>query len=221
METDQQNVMDEIIETMELIGMSVKIRCRSLRNMTLAEKLIAVISEAHVTPEGCLESPRAPSHSGLGYPQLQHHGSSIPITRLIMRYAGYNIDGMDVCHTCDNPKCIYTAHLFVGTRQDNMIDSAIKCRRHGQKIPRSDSLGSFSIQRLRELEFNNMSQININTDRLLQPKDIAKAMGVSHGAVLGWIKAGVIPYIPLPRGRGYRIRQEVLDKLLQEQERKP
>ncbi len=63
-------------------------------------------------------------------------------------------------------------------------------------------------------------QTSTNTDRLLQPKDIANALGVSHGAVLGWIRLGVIPSIPLPRGRGYRIKQEVLDKLLQEQERK-
>lgn len=37
-------------------------------------------------------------------------------------------DGLIVCHTCDNPRCVNVDHMFLGTHADNTKDMCLKDR---------------------------------------------------------------------------------------------
>lgn len=49
-------------------------------------------------------------------------------------------EGMLVCHSCDNPKCVRPDHLFLGTYQTNIDDREMKKRgnRSPQKLTWED-----------------------------------------------------------------------------------
>lgn len=71
------------------------------------------------------------SHStnGRGYPQISINNRSRTIARYIYtQNYGEIPKGLLVCHTCDNPLCINSNHLFLGTPQDNMDDKMGKGR---------------------------------------------------------------------------------------------
>lgn len=90
-----------------------------------------------------------------------------------MAWIGPVSKGQDVCHRCDNPPCINPAHLFAGTRKENMEDCARKDRNlFGERVP---------WRKLSEDDVRNIRD-TYATGRFSQ-KEVAAAYGVSQSSV--------------------------------------
>lgn len=59
-----------------------------------------------------------------GYPRAVRNGKKQHLSRYIYSISNnnINIDGMQIRHTCDQPRCINPNHLVIGTNDDNVCD---------------------------------------------------------------------------------------------------
>lgn len=97
-----------------------------------------------VAEDGCWNSTT--SLNRCGYGQVGFGGAKWTMHCLSwVAFNGIIPEGMCVCHRCDNPKCANPDHLFLGTRKENMIDSAKK----GRKAVKLTAADVIEIRRLR------------------------------------------------------------------------
>lgn len=98
-----------------------------------ADYLAKLKSKCRPVESGCWEwigSVREPG----GYAWTSYRGKPVPAHRLMhILSKGPVPKGKDCCHSCDYRKCINPDHLWVGSRQENLIDASQKGRVHCQQ----------------------------------------------------------------------------------------
>jgi hypothetical protein len=76
---------------------------------------------------------RGSVHGKTGYGQLTVGGKYFSSHRFSLSLtidAGVIPAGLNVCHHCDNKRCVNPGHLFIGTHKQNMQDMVAKGRGH-------------------------------------------------------------------------------------------
>ena len=86
-----------------------------------------------VMPNGCIEWQGAKTLRGYGQIGLPGGDQMMRTHRLAWILAHGEIpEGLNVCHSCDNPPCCNVEHLWLGTQADNVADMVAKGRNSGR-----------------------------------------------------------------------------------------
>ena len=123
--------------------------------------------------DGCWEWEAGKFQGGYGSIKIagrQHQAHRVAY----QLYVGEIPEGMCVCHRCDNPSCVNPAHLFLGTKSDNMRDCENKGRRahpSGEKHGRS------------KLTEEQVIEIRARRSEGARNIDLAKEFGVSRPTI--------------------------------------
>ena len=94
--------------------------------------------------------------------------------------------GFLICHKCDNPSCVNTAHLFIGTASDNVRDMVSKkrnnpkfgdsnsSRAHPEKLSwgEKNTSAKLSDEKVRQMRIRHSNGENYSR--------LGRAYGVSH-----------------------------------------
>lgn len=123
---------------------------------------------------GCWEWTAGLNDMGYGKINLGRRGAGVERAHRVsyMLYKGEHPKNMDVCHSCDNRKCVNPDHLFLGTAKDNMQDAKRKGRLPRGHARPNATLPLQTLRKIREMASQGFTY-----------REIGAAVGKGHGYV--------------------------------------
>lgn len=154
-------------------------RARQLRpKRTRREVARLLVRRSRKVASGCREFIGCLDDCGYGKFNLGSETLAHRVSYVV--FVGTIPDGLNVCHTCDNPRCIRPSHFFLGTQQDNMVDCSQKQRfmTFGERV----STAKLTDQIVLGLRSEIRSCAN-GSQRRRTVQEYARLFGVSESAV--------------------------------------
>ena len=105
-----------------------------------------------VNENGCWEWAGRLDKKGYGVLATLHKRQAFAHRTAYEVWNGPIEEGLSVCHSCDNPKCINPEHLWLGTQRDNLQDMTRKQRGNTTKLSRDEILEIYSLRRDTDFE---------------------------------------------------------------------
>lgn len=143
------------------------------------------IQRRSVHANGCMEWQGKIGKNGYGY--LCFNGKEAYAHRLVFFLTHGRWPALNVCHTCDNRKCVNSVHLFEGTGKDNTHDMIRKGRYRG---------GSY------KLTARDVLRIKVFKELGLSQKELGSLFSVGQGHISRILngKRRVQPIVTAMRG---------------------
>lgn len=118
-------------------------------------------------------------HPATGYGSYSFRGRNWRAHRLSLAVHGRPVpDGMDACHTCDNRWCVNPAHLYAGTRRQNMADCSARGRHNkpsGEHHWRA-KLSAAAVREIRERHDLGESQTSLAAEFGVHPATVSRVV---------------------------------------------
>lgn len=159
---------------------------------------------------GCWEWTAALCFQG-NYGVYRHQGKAQRAHRVSWTlHHGSIPEGFEVCHKCDNPRCIRPDHLFLGTHQDNMQDMSRKGR---ARPPRgenswSSKLTNKDVARIRRrYKSGKVSQTDLAKEYNLHASQISRI--ISGRKWKDSFRGQIKPIRPIKNRGTYRKKNEI------------
>ena len=155
----------------------------------LAAKIVVRESGCHEWT-GCVEKD---GYGRIAIEAIRKEDGKISVVKMRANRLAYELaygpipDGMLVCHTCDNRRCVNPEHLFLGTPADNSADMARKGRAaSGERNGNSRSKGNAATgERNGNSKLTDKERVmieNLKESGMLQ-REVAEMFGVSKGNI--------------------------------------
>lgn len=127
-----------------------------------------------------------------GYGTMGFKGKEMIATHIaLLVIDGVDVpSGMEVCHCCDNPKCVNPNHLFIGTHMDNMRDMSNKWRASRWKAKLTDD----QVREIRILKKRGCSNSSLGLQFGLDETTISN---VANYRSYGWVDPENLTRSPL------------------------